>query len=271
MEEQYRKHWEEIIELIKREMTQDKINQEVPEEVEKTAETKENTETVKERPTSKMEPPTTQKREEKRKENTEVQKRTQKEEETTKKRDGNLPHIVELKVELKVIYEKLIGLIEDHVELLNKHRKLKEVKEKEKNISKATQEEPRPQKEGDEMKENNITVKPIIGAVEGRSGDQHQNIKEKRKDNLRNVVNDTPKRKGINVPKRRLFRTTEEKDDNKNNQRRRDRSPSPRIRRKDQTEYRHEHDRRNNRSPEYRNEGNDRREGRRFHGYGYEK
>ena len=256
MEEQYRKHWEEIIELIKREMTQDINNQEAPEEVEKTAEPEEATETVKEEPTSIMEPPTTQKREEKRKENTEVQKRTQKEEETTKKRDGNLPHIVELKAELKVFYEKLIGLIEDHVELLNKHRKLKEllnkhrklkeVKEKEKNNSKATQEEPRPQKEGDEMKENNITVEPIIGAVEGRFGDQHQNVKEKRKDNLRNVTNDTPKRKGITVPKRRLFRTAEEKDDNKNNQRRRDRSPSPRMRRKDQTEYRHEHDRRNN-------------------------
>merc|ERR1712082_197792 len=43
-----------------------------------------------------MEPPTTQKREEERKVDTEVQKRTQKEEETTHKRDGNIPHIVEI-------------------------------------------------------------------------------------------------------------------------------------------------------------------------------
>merc|ERR1711942_83206 len=63
-----------------------------------------------------------------------------------------------------------------------------------------------------------ITVEPIIGAVEGWSGDQHQNAKEKRKDNLRNVANYTPKRKGVTVPRRRLFRITEEKDDNKNAQ-----------------------------------------------------
>merc|ERR1711942_178674 len=63
-----------------------------------------------------------------------------------------------------------------------------------------------------------ITVEPIIGAVEGWSGDQHQNVKEKRKDNLRNVANYTPKRKGITVPKRRLFKIAEEKDDNKNAQ-----------------------------------------------------
>merc|ERR1712082_177980 len=47
--------------------------------------------------------------------------------------------------------------------------KLKDVKEKEKNTSKATQEKPRPQKEGDEVKEDNITVEPIIGAVGGWS------------------------------------------------------------------------------------------------------
>merc|ERR1712082_516360 len=82
---------------------------------------------------------------------------------------------------LKEDYEELIGLKEDYVELLNKHMKLKEVKEKEKNTSKATQEEPRPQKEGDEVKEDNITVEPIIGAVGRRFGDQHQNGKERRK------------------------------------------------------------------------------------------
>merc|ERR1712082_535389 len=119
---------------------------------------------------------------------------------------------------LKEDYEELIGLKEDYVELLNKYMKLKDVKEKEKNTSKATQEEPRPQKEGDEVKEDNITVEPIIGAVGGWSGDQHQNVKEKRKDNLRNEANYTPKRKGITVPKRRLFRMAEEKDDNKNAQ-----------------------------------------------------
>ena len=51
------------------------------------------------------------------------------------------------------------------------------------------------------------------------------------------------------------------------NQRRRDRSPSPRMRRRDQSQYRYEQERRYNQNYEYRNEGNDRREGRRFHGY----
>merc|ERR1712082_100105 len=70
---------------------------------------------------------------------------------------------------LKEDYEELIGLKEDYEELLNKYMKLKDVKEKEKNTSKATQEEPRPQKEGDEVKEDNITVEPIIEAVGGWS------------------------------------------------------------------------------------------------------
>ena len=58
------------------------------------------------------------------------------------------------------------------------------------------------------------------------------------------------------------------------NQRRRDRSPSPRQRRRDPSP-RYDQERRNNRnqSPDYRSDRSDRegRNGRRFHGYGYEK
>merc|ERR1711942_428152 len=50
-------------------------------------------------------------------------------------------------------------------------------------------------------------------------GGQHQHVKEKRKkDNLKNVGRYTPKRKGITVPKRRLYRIAEETDSNNNNE-----------------------------------------------------
>merc|ERR1712082_273915 len=50
-------------------------------------------------------------------------------------------------------------------------------------------------------------------------GGQHQHVKGKRKkDNLKNVGRYTPKRKGITVPKKRLYRIAEEKDTNNNNE-----------------------------------------------------
>merc|ERR1712082_373031 len=94
----------------------------------------------------------------------------QKEEEIDQKRSNKgKKDYYDLKRKLKTQGEIVIALKKDYEELLNKYMRLKDDKEKGMNTSKATQEKPRPQKEGDEVKEDNITVEPIIGAVGGWS------------------------------------------------------------------------------------------------------
>ena len=93
------------MEILKIEMSQNRIIQNVPEEV---------TGAIGEEPTSTTVPSTTQKREEEGVEAMEIQKRTQEGEETTQKRDGNSPLIVVINEEnYKFIRRDDYGMIEN--------------------------------------------------------------------------------------------------------------------------------------------------------------